>query len=152
MRREAEKRGHDEELSSSHAARPRKVSRVHTRHEKRSHEQEERDVSRKQKGDNLRTDAGALMNHEDRSIISGIMKGCDISEVFLLRRVKEACMKPGFPAGLSMDLQTCWDFDLSTHRREATRRILERRPHVACGPAPMHCVHEVGEPTCVKIQ
>ena len=54
----------------------------------------------------------------DRRILSSVILGVDITEVYSPERVAKVAKKFGLVAGSSMDLTNGWDFNIEEHKRK----------------------------------
>ena len=72
----------------------------------------------------------------NRRILSAILRGVDITEVYSPVRVAKACRELGLQAGTSFDLTTGWDFSKASHRKAAWERIRAEDPYVIVGSPP----------------
>ena len=61
----------------------------------------------------------------DRKILSAILRGVDVTEVYSPERVTKACMKAGMRPGSSMDITNGWDFTKAEDRKRAWKTIRE---------------------------
>ena len=76
------------------------------------------------------------LNVKDKKIMSAILRGVDITEVYSPERVAEACKRFGMIPGSSMDIRTGFDFDRSEDRRRARDRVRSERPTLLVGSPP----------------
>ena len=60
----------------------------------------------------------------DRQIISSVLRGVDVTEVFSSARVVETCRKHGLLKGNSFDLRT--GYDLTDPKVQSPQLVLER--------------------------
>ena len=76
------------------------------------------------------------LSADDRRILSSVILGVDITEVFSPARVAQVAKKFGLLAGSSMDLTDGWDFNLNEHKQLAWKRIKDEQPYVVVGSPP----------------
>ena len=79
---------------------------------------------------------GKLYNDQDMSVLSAVLRGVDVTEVFSPERVTRLCHKYGLVAGDSFDLRD--GFDLSDERTQARviQRINTTKPGLVIGSPP----------------
>ena len=73
---------------------------------------------------------------ENRKILSAIIRGVDITEIYSPERVVKACLKQNLVPGSSMDLTSGWDFSKKEHREAAVRQISKEKPTLLIGSPP----------------
>ena len=76
---------------------------------------------------------------ENRKILSALLRGVDVTEVYSPERVVRACAKQNLAGGTSFDLATGWDFTLKSDSDKAFLRIKEEQPNLVIGSPP--CTH-----------
>ena len=69
-------------------------------------------------------------------MLSKIIRGADIVEMYLPARVNKLASKFGLTAGISMDLTNGYDFDEIEDQKRAGKATCESRPLVAIGSPP----------------
>ena len=73
---------------------------------------------------------------EHRKILSALIRGVDITEVYSPERVTKACLKQNLVPGTAFGLTSGWDFKIKSHRESAVRRIHEEKPSLLIGSPP----------------
>ena len=83
-------------------------------------------------------DSEGMLNHitENRKILSALIRGVDITEIYSPERVTQACRKQNLVPGSSLDLTTGWDFSLKDHRDKAFNVIRHEKPKLLIGSPP----------------
>ena len=76
------------------------------------------------------------LDAEDRRILSSVILGVDITEVFSPDRVTLVARKFGLVPGSSFDLTDGWDFDIEEHRQLAWKKIKSECPNLLIGSPP----------------
>ena len=78
----------------------------------------------------------SYITEEDRIIVSKLILGVDVTELYSPVRVAEACRRMGLKPGSSMDIRTGYDFNKRDDRNRAYRTLIEEDPEVliACPP------------------
>ena len=76
---------------------------------------------------------------EDRRVVSLVVMGVDVTDLFLPEQVASAAAKFGLRPGSSFDLANGWDFCKPEHRAKAFEQIRREKPF---------CI--IGSPPCTK--
>ena len=71
----------------------------------------------------------------DRRILSAIIMGADVAEVYSPERVTKLCNRYGLTKGSAMDLRAGYDFNLPEDRRRAWKVIKDEK-HVCLTGSP----------------
>ena len=73
-----------------------------------------------------------LMNEliENRKILSALLRGKDITEVYSPERITRACLKQNLTPGSSFDLTNGWDFTIKSHRDKAFQKFRDEKPRL----------------------
>ena len=80
-------------------------------------------------------DDGDGSTHEDLIILSAIIRGVDIMEIYSPPRVTEVCRKYVLEPGESLDLKTGWDLSSRSEQRRARELVRARAPYlIICSP------------------
>ena len=77
-----------------------------------------------------------IMDHADRKILSAVIRGVDITEVYSPERVGKVWRKYGLMTGQAMDLLTGYDFTKEADRRRAWKEVKENKPFLLIGSPP----------------
>ena len=86
---------------------------------------------------------GASIASVDRKIVSAMICGVDLTEVYSPARIANACRRFGLHPGSSMDFVTGYDFDLSEDRRRAFAKIHEEEPEIVPRYSPRLPYHKL---------
>ena len=76
------------------------------------------------------------MDDVDARILSSVILGVDLTEVYSPVRVAAVAAKFGLRPGSSLDLTNGWNFSKSEHRRRALLKIKEEDPYCVIGSPP----------------
>ena len=80
-------------------------------------------------------DDGAESTHEDLLILSAVLRGVDIMEIYSPPRVTEVCRKYSLEPGESLNLETRWDLSDRGEQRRARELVRARAPYlIICSP------------------
>ena len=80
-----------------------------------------------------------MTQDELMTVVSKVIRGADISEVYSPERVVKLPKAMGLAGGLSLDLATCdskgrpWDFDLPVMRQAAIDHVVRDKPLLLIG-------------------
>ena len=78
-----------------------------------------------------------LQRSEDSKIIvSKILRGVDVTEVYSQPRIAAACMEVGLIGGSSLDLRTGWDLSKPVQQRKDSQVIMKESPKLLIGSPP----------------
>ena len=73
--------------------------------------------------------------HEDRLILSALVRGVDIMEIYSPSRVTEVCREYGLEPGESLDSKSGWDLSDRREQQRARALVRSRAPYlVICSP------------------
>ena len=94
----------------------------------------------------------SVCSNLDRKIMSAVLRGMDVTEVYSPERVTRACLKMGLWPGSSMDLTNGWDFSKSEDRLRAWRQIKSENPYLLIGSPPCTMFSVLQAANCGKMR
>ena len=80
--------------------------------------------------------SNSMDNLESRKILSAILRGVDVTEIYSPKRVLKVCKDNALIEGKSMDLTTGYDFTKTEDKRRAWKHIIEDQPYFIIGSPP----------------
>ena len=78
----------------------------------------------------------ATLSDEERRIVSSVILGADLTELYSPERVNKLAGKFGLTPGHSLDLTNGWDFTKPEDRRRAWKLLKSSTPYVVVGSPP----------------
>lgn len=75
-------------------------------------------------------------DQQDKKLVSQILAGVDVTEIYSPERVVRVCAKYFLKPGSSLDLTNGWDFTKAAHRKLAIERIEKENPELIIGSPP----------------